>query len=118
MLSKWFCTKSKKLKICAQSGGRRGLEVERSHGDLEDRGSNLSSAKLTFEENFSLHQAKMVWTLKSTWVTGGGKIPAMTSSRNLSDVEELVLKWSGKNGKLMSTTCFQKMSKCNMCNNK
>ena len=42
------------------------MEVEGSHGNWEDRGSNLGSAKLTFEENFSLHQAKMVQTLKST----------------------------------------------------
>ena len=49
--------------------------LERSHGDREDCGSNLGLAKLTFEENFSLHQAKMIQTLKSTWVTGVGKIP-------------------------------------------
>ena len=80
-------------------GGRRGLEVERFHGDREDRGSNLGSAKMTCKENFSLHQAKMVWTLKSTWVTGVGKFPAMTSSCNLSVVEEPVLNWSGKREK-------------------
>ena len=68
-------------------GGRRGLEVERSHSNREDRGSNLGLTNLTFEENFSLHQAKMVRTLKSTWVTGVGKTLAMTSSCNLSDEE-------------------------------
>ena len=107
--SPWLQSPSK---ICTL-GGRRGLEVARSSSNQEDRGSNLGSTKLTFEENFSLHQAKMVRTLKSTWVTGG-KIPVMTSSQNSSDVEEPVLKWSGKKGKIMSTTCCQKMSKCNM----
>ena len=38
----------------------------------------------------------MVWTLKSTWITGVGKILAMTSSRNFSDVEEPALQWHGK----------------------
>ena len=79
--------------------GRHGLEVECSYGDRDDRRSNLGSAKLTFEEKFSLHKAKMVLTLRSTWVMGVGKIPAMTSSCNSPDVEELVLKWSGKREK-------------------
>ena len=78
-------------------GGCHGLEVEHSHGDREDHGSNLCSARLTIEEKFSLHQAKMDQTLKSTW--GVGKVPAMTSSHNLSDVEEPVPKWSGKREK-------------------
>ena len=29
-------------------GVRRGLEVTRAHGDREDRGSNLGSAKIVF----------------------------------------------------------------------
>ena len=80
-------------------GGHSGLEVSALTATGRTMVQISSSAKLTFEEKFSLHQAKMVRTLKSTWVTGVGKIPAMTSSRNLTDVEEPVLKWSGKGEK-------------------
>ena len=38
----------------------------------------------------------MVETLKSTRATGIDKIPAMTSSCNLSNIEEAVLKWESQ----------------------
>ena len=47
-----------------------------------------------FCKQILLHQAKIVWTLKSTWAMGVNKIPAMTCSCNSSDVKELVLKWN------------------------
>ena len=40
------------IQINLMWGGPSGLEVECSHGDREDRGSILGSAKLTFEEKF------------------------------------------------------------------
>ena len=84
-----------KQRMQQQKGSHRGLEVTCTHGDRVVRSSNLSwSSIFAF-----LHLAKIATTLKSNWSTGVGKIPAMTSSCNLPDVEKVDLRW--ELGKMM-----------------